>query len=149
MEDLKLNQPESFNLLKTEVKDWNFLYYVMSNIVLNLIYTDPEIMKMYGKLVPNSQLREKFLGIVLNEYFKTVELMEEIFDSKLVAIKPQLMESFQYRKNGLIVLHLEQINLLQKWRDLSSEQNSEIGETILMKLLLTVNAIASGLKTTG
>jgi phosphoenolpyruvate carboxylase len=67
----------------------------------------------------------------------------------LVAIKPQLMESFQYRKNGLIVLHLEQINLLQKWRDLSSDLNSEIGETSLMKLLLTVNAIASGLKTTG
>lgn len=149
LEDLKLNQPKSFNLLKTEVKDWNFLYYVMSNVVLNLIYADPEIMKMYGKLVPNSQLREKFLGIVLNEYFKTVELMEEIFDSKLVAIKPQLMESFQYRKNGLIVLHLEQINLLQKWRDLSSDLNSEIGETSLMKLLLTVNAIASGLKTTG
>ena len=83
LEELRSNHPESFALLKTEVKDWNFLYYVMSNVVLNLVYADPDIMKLYTTLVPNAKLGEKFLNTILAEYNKTVQFMEEIFDSKL------------------------------------------------------------------
>ncbi|MBK9500840.1 MAG: phosphoenolpyruvate carboxylase [Leptospiraceae bacterium] len=149
LEELKTKNPESFALLKTEVKDWNFLYYVMSNVVLNLVYADPDIMKLYTTLVPNAKLGEKFLNTILAEYNKTVQFMEEIFDSKLGVKKPQLLESFQYRKNGLVLLHNEQVKLLKKWRELLANDNNPEGETVLMNLLLTVNAIASGLKTTG
>lgn len=147
--ELKEKNPENFSLLKTEVKDWNFLYYVMSNVVLNLVYADPEIMKLYTSLVPNVQLGEKFLNIILEEYNKTITMMEEIFDSKLGVKKPQLMESFQYRKKGLHLLHKEQVYLLKKWREMLLVDNTEKAESILMNLLLTVNAVASGLKTTG
>ena len=135
LEELRSNHPESFALLKTEVKDWNFLYYVMSNVVLNLVYADPEIMKLYATLVPNAKLSEKFLNRILNEYNKTIQLMEEIFDSKLGVKKPQLLESFQYRKNGLVLLHNEQVKLLKKWRDLSANENNPEAETVLMNLI--------------
>jgi len=54
----------------------------------------------------------------------------------------------QGRQSRLSQLHQQQINLLHTWRSLPSEQIPE-RERLLTQLLLTVNAIASGLRTTG
>jgi phosphoenolpyruvate carboxylase len=52
------------------------------------------------------------------------------------------------REAGLRTLHTQQIALLRKWRAEQSAGEDQSEETLL-PLLLTVNAIASGLRTTG
>jgi phosphoenolpyruvate carboxylase len=49
----------------------------------------------------------------------------------------------------LIRLHREQIALLRAWRGALREERTRDAERILTALLVTVNAIAGGLKTTG
>jgi phosphoenolpyruvate carboxylase len=50
------------------------------------------------------------------------------------------------RDKGLRTLHRQQIDLLRQWR---AEDDEARSEALLLKVLLTVNAIASGLRTTG
>jgi len=46
-------------------------------------------------------------------------------------------------------LHLYQIQLIQTWRKLKEEGKTKEAEKMLSELLLSVNAIAGGLRTTG
>jgi phosphoenolpyruvate carboxylase len=49
----------------------------------------------------------------------------------------------------LRVLHHQQMGLLKRWRGALASGDAEGAEGILPELLLSVNAIASGLRTTG
>jgi phosphoenolpyruvate carboxylase len=54
-----------------------------------------------------------------------------------------------YRTEALRVLHHQQMGLLKRWRGALASGDAEGAEGILPELLLSVNAIASGLRTTG
>ena len=62
--------------------------------------------------------------------------------------EPRSKKSIELRRNGLRSLHRQQLNLLPKWRGLKAKGDNE-AEKLLVPLLITVNAIASGLRTTG
>jgi phosphoenolpyruvate carboxylase len=49
----------------------------------------------------------------------------------------------------LRTLHRQQIHLLQRWRTAVSTGDTLAANAVLPELLLTINAIASGLRTTG
>jgi phosphoenolpyruvate carboxylase len=53
------------------------------------------------------------------------------------------------RTAGLRILHDQQIRLLTAWRGHHRSGASEVADRLVPELLLTVNAIASGLGTTG
>jgi phosphoenolpyruvate carboxylase len=53
------------------------------------------------------------------------------------------------RVGPLRTLHRQQITLLQQWRSLLKTGDTEGAQARLPELLLTINAIASGLRTTG
>ena len=53
------------------------------------------------------------------------------------------------RSEGLKILHAQQIRLLRRWRSYQRIGEAAQAESLLPQLLLTVNAIASGLGTTG
>jgi phosphoenolpyruvate carboxylase len=53
------------------------------------------------------------------------------------------------RAEALRVLHLQEIHLLQKWRACRAAGDEAAAEKMLPDLLLSINAIASGLRTTG
>jgi phosphoenolpyruvate carboxylase len=44
---------------------------------------------------------------------------------------------------------MQQIALLRQWREYSNSGNSDAADAMLPQLLLSINAIASGLRTTG
>jgi phosphoenolpyruvate carboxylase len=49
----------------------------------------------------------------------------------------------------LRVLHRQQIDLLTEWRSKRAAQDDAGADALLPELLLSINAIASGLRTTG
>lgn len=46
------------------------------------------------------------------------------------------------------IIHNKQINLLKKWRQLSSEEQQQEGK-LQIELMLSINAIASAMRNTG
>jgi phosphoenolpyruvate carboxylase len=60
-----------------------------------------------------------------------------------------LLKAIAIRRDALIRLHREQIALLRDWRRALADERAGEAERILQSLLVTVNAIAGGLKTTG
>jgi phosphoenolpyruvate carboxylase len=53
------------------------------------------------------------------------------------------------RQKGLGQLHRLQIDLLKSWRAAKASGDEELADSLLPELLLTVNAISGGLRTTG
>ena len=62
--------------------------------------------------------------------------------------RPRLAKTLALRAHGLTALHRQQISLLKRWRTLRAASDPA-ADALLPPLLLSVNAIASGLRTTG
>jgi len=78
------------------------------------------------------------------EYERTRTMLEQIYSGPLAERRSTIQQSLDLRQQGLKTLHDQQIDLLKEWRRRSTEDDA-----VLRKLLLTVNAIASGLGATG
>ena len=75
-------------------------------------------------------------------------MLEVLYAGPLEERQAKIQKSIELRRNGLRSLHRQQLDLLPKWRGLKTEGEDE-AEKLLVPLLITVNAIASGLRTTG
>jgi phosphoenolpyruvate carboxylase len=79
----------------------------------------------------------------------TASMLERIYVGTLAERRPNIHLSLQMRKDPLRVLHRQQIALLREWRPPREQGDSAGAAMLLPPLLLTVNAIASGLGVTG
>lgn len=148
MEALKNDSPELFARLLDRGAKFPFLRYVLTNAETSIASADVELMESYAALVPDSTLRDKFLGIITSEYTRTQRMIDEIFHAPRKDRRPRMMRTLHLRDAGLRRLHRHQISLLKEWRALREENNSR-ADQILPTMLLSINAIASGLRTTG
>ena len=105
-------------------------------------------MNKYANLVTSPIVRDNIFGQVTAEYHRTCEIMERMFGGELAAQRPHLASTLALRTPALAMLHSQQIRLFRTSRE---KRHSEAGETepVLTRLLLTINAIAGGLRTTG
>jgi phosphoenolpyruvate carboxylase len=99
--------------------------------------------------VEDAAVRERVMGMIAVEYARTRRMLEVIFDGPLPERRPRIHRMLAVREEGLRVLHRQQLALLREWRALRREDDPSAGERVLPQLLLTVNAIAGGLRTTG
>lgn len=149
LSDIQIHQPDVFQFLKKQIVSWPFFRYLMMNVETNIYNADKEIMQFYGHLVDDDQVRDKYLTQIVNEYDRTKEMLSLLFESKVEDRRPRMFRTLAFRSSGLKSLHLMQINLLKQWRQNLQDQNSGSAEKLLIELLLSINAIASGLRTTG
>ncbi|RYD31615.1 MAG: phosphoenolpyruvate carboxylase [Verrucomicrobiaceae bacterium] len=126
-----------------------FMSYVLTNVETNLASANLELMAAYGGLVENVELRDKFLGRIFDEFEKTRTLLAELFDGEMKDRRPRMAKTLEIREAPLKVLHQQQIDLLREWRGHINAENTDAADALLPKLLLSINAIASGLRTTG
>ena len=85
--------------------------------------------------------------MILDEYERTRGVLNELLGGDRERHRPRMLKAIAIRHRALACLHREQIRLLSEWRQ--SRAVGESREGILQSLLVTVNAIAGGLKTTG
>lgn len=137
--------PALFQSVREQNFTWSPLHYIISNAATSIATADPEIMRAYADLVVDNATRERMMGLIAAEYQRTRQMLEKIYGGPLSERRPNVNQLLVLRQSGLRVLHQQQIDLLRQWRSGSSEEK----ETILPELLLTVNAIAGGLRTTG
>ena len=140
---------QAWDSLAKAAREWPFLSYLLHNVEFGVVAADTGIMSEYAALVENGALRARILGLILEEYERTRNVLEELFGGDRQLQRPRLRQAVEIRRHALIRLHREQIALLRAWREAVKDERTEDAEHILPFLLVTVNAIAGGLKTTG
>jgi phosphoenolpyruvate carboxylase len=145
LEWLRNAHPSTFETVKEQNFVWSPLHYILSNAATSLATADPEIMRAYAELVQDSGLRTRIMDQIEAEYDRTRQMLEHIYSGPLAEKRPSVQQALDLRQQGLKTLHRQQIELLRQWRKHSNDGEDDV----LPKLLLTVNAIASGLGATG
>ena len=143
LEELQSADPEQYADLLSHMFDWPPLHYVISNAATSIASSDPDIMAAYAGLVDDATLRDAFLGPIMEERDRTVGMLEEIYGGPLRVRRPNAYRALELRAPALRPLHQRQIELLRRWRG-----DPEDGD-LLADLLVSVNAIAGGLGSTG
>ena len=86
--------------------------------------------------------------MIETEYQRTKKYIEILFAEPLETQRLNVNKFITLRKEGLDMLHHQQIKLLKQWREMQNGTQEE-SDTLLLELFLTVNAISGGLRTTG
>ncbi len=149
LEKLRSEDTAAFEELRTQLRGSAFLRYVLTNIESSLVSANEDLMTLYASLVPDALVREIFLGTILAEFKRTRELLEDLFQGTFATRRPRLAYTLEIREAPLHVLHQQQVTLLSEWRALLNANQNEAAEAMLPDLLISINALASGLRTTG
>lgn len=137
--------PSDFEHLQQSLKKSPFLYYVLNNVETNIASADEDMIKLYAGLATSPGVREAILPLILGEFETTRSIMATVFGGELSTRRPRMLKTLDLRSAGLRSLHIQQVDLLARWRSAEPEAR----EKLLPKVLLSINAIASGLRTTG
>jgi phosphoenolpyruvate carboxylase len=148
LEALEKEQPELFKTLQSELRQYSFLYYVLSNVETNIASSDLPIMKDYAELVTDPEIRKRVFGMISAEFERTREQLRKVFGGSLEERRPRMGKTLLLRARALALLHEQQIATIREWRK-AREEDPAKAEALLPRVLLSINAIASGLRTTG
>lgn len=138
-----------FSRLSDGLRDWPFLHYVLTNIEASLASTDVDLMHRYSELVEETPIRGRIFGTILHEWEMTREMLERVRGRAMAERRPRMLKTLLLRADALRILHWQQIDLLRRWRALGNAGDHTAADEMLPALMLSINAIASGLRTTG
>jgi len=147
--ELKKTSEKEFVALKQALSESTFLAYVMTNVETNLASANLELMQSYSELVTDENIRKDFTKRITDEFKLTRQLLTELFDGSMEERRPRMAKTLGIREAPLKILHHQQIELLKEWRGHMDSDQKTAADALLPKLLLSINAIASGLRTTG
>ncbi|RAI42599.1 phosphoenolpyruvate carboxylase [Rhodoplanes roseus] len=142
LEWLQRERPDGFEKIREVLPRWRFLGYVLHNVEASLLMANPLVMKLYASLVDDADLRDRMMATILAEQERTRTAVAALFPAAAEERRPRFLRTIEMRARGLTWLHHEQVALLRRYRKAPDEPT-------LDALLLTVNAIAMGQKTTG
>ncbi|MBT8044822.1 MAG: phosphoenolpyruvate carboxylase, partial [Verrucomicrobiae bacterium] len=149
LKKLKEDDLDGFQALSNMVENEPFLRYLLTNVETNLASADIELMGSYASLVDDEEIRQRFHTRIVEEFELTEQMIDEVFGSTFSERRPRMLRTLKMRESSLQLLHQQQVGLLAEWRQaLKNDDDSKLDD-ILNALQYTVNAIASGLRTTG
>ena len=146
---LMTEDPEGWSLVEGNMKKDPFLRYVMTNIESSLVSVNLDWIREYSSLVPDVAVRDRFLAQILAELALTQEMVNHLFKRPFAERRPRLAFTLALREEPLHVLHRQQIELLKVWRAKVADGDAVGAEGMIPDLLVSINALASGLRTTG
>lgn len=149
LQKLKSENEGDFKELAEMVHSSSFLRYLLTNVETNLASADLKIMDNYASLVQDEEIRERFQSRIVEEFKLTEQMIDEVFGSPFAERRPRMLRTLQTREFSLYLLHQQQVDLLSEWRSAQSTEDEDHHADLLNSLQFSVNAIASGLRTTG
>lgn len=149
LEQLEHDDPAAFVAIAEQHLRWAPLHYILSNAATSIMTADPEIMGLYADLVEDEAIRGEMLNRIHDEYARTRRMLETLYGGPLEQQRPRPAQLLARRQDGLRRLHARQVDLLRAWRMQIHQGERTDADRTLTSLLLTVNAIAAGLRTTG
>ena len=149
LEALEKENPDGFKVLAERIHRWPFLRYVLYNIENSLASADLDLMRDYAALVTDTDIRDRYYERIAAEYRRTEGMLERLFGGSREERRPRMMKTLKMREAPLYRLHQTQIAILREWRGHLAAGDEQAAEDMLPTILLSINAIASGLRTTG
>ncbi|MDK2972946.1 MAG: phosphoenolpyruvate carboxylase [Candidatus Sumerlaeota bacterium] len=150
LEQLNTGDPTAFRTLSDPANPYyDFLRHLLFNVETSLASADLEIMRLYGSLVEDAALRERYLLLIGEEFARTRRMLDAFFRASQEERRPRMLRTIGLRDSGLRRLHELQVGLLREWRGHVAAGRDKEADAMLPTVLLSVNAIASGLRTTG
>ena len=144
LDALEAQGGDAYANFRDSIQSTSFLRYVIYNVESSLASSDEDWMRTYAGLVQEKEIRERLLTQILDERERTKKHLDKLFKRPLTERRPRFFETIKKREIPLTHLHRRQIELLRQTRSME-RPDQETTE----KLLRVVNAIASGLRTTG
>ncbi len=143
--------PEAIEELREMYAEWPYFRSVIDNAQISLEKTEMYIADQYGVLVEDKVIRDNIMQQIHSEYKRSIEkLIEVSLDKKLLDSKPILKNSIRLRNPYIDPLHYIQIRFLKEIRQKEFlSQNESVRIKMYETLLLTMNGIAAGMKSTG
>ncbi len=126
-----------------------FLRYVMKNVESAVASTALDIVAQYATMVTDERVRTSIFEKVAEEHRRTVTMIDAIYGEPLERRRPRMWRTLQLRDEGLRALHSFQIQVLREWRARKAAGDAAGEAAILPSVLLSLNAVANGLRTTG
>ena len=148
LDDLQKHFPADFERFVQLVQTWPFLKYRLIQIESNLLKADRAIMEAFAALVPDPATGKELLDLILSDYQTCFLAIERLMGASVEDRRSSKLLGKEMRSNALKTLHEIQIDYLKKWRSIK-ETDSEQANHYLLQLLLLVNALSGGLKSTG
>jgi phosphoenolpyruvate carboxylase len=139
----------AFRTMRDRLRSSPFLYYVLTNVESSIASTDLDLMRAYAGLVEDEEIRTRLFNVIWEEWTRTRAMLHELRGQPTARRRPRMLKTLQLRAEALHLLHVDQIRLLSRWRALRKEGREPEAEAMLPELFLSINAIASGLRTTG
>ena len=136
-----------FGQIQQNISQFSLLNYVLNNVETTVASASPEIMGWYADLVEDSKLKQKFMKKILQEYQLTKSMLAKVFGVDVQQRRPHVTRSIELREPSLRLLHQLQIDQIKRWRTLNSK--GEESRELIDSMLITINAIAGGLRNTG
>ncbi len=132
--------------LQEMYEHWPFFKSLIHNVQMSLAKTDLHTAELYAGLVKDASLRKLIHGEVTAEYERAVSRVLHISSQKqLLDFHRVLKDSIRSRNPYVDPLNYIQIRFLEELKNTSDKKREVIDEI----LLLTVNGIAFGMKSTG
>ncbi|MGC8465571.1 MAG: phosphoenolpyruvate carboxylase [Acidimicrobiales bacterium] len=129
-------------------RGWPFFANFIANVEMTLAKTDMTVAMRYVEALVPAELRSPLL-LIQEEFRRTVaEVLWLTGSETLLAGNPVLSQTLAVRDDHLLPLQLMQIQLLARVRA-HRRRGDEPAEDLMRALLLTTNAIATGLRNTG
>jgi len=149
LQHLADHHDSAFRSMRDRLRSSPFLYYVLTNVESSIASTDLDLMRAYADLVEDEELRNRLFNMIWEEWTRTRAMLHELRGQPTAQRRPRMLKTLQLRAEALRLLHVDQIKLLQRWRLARKEGREADAEAMLPELFLSINAIASGLRTTG
>lgn len=150
LESYILENPSGLDDLKEMYRQWPFFNSLIHNVQVSLAKTDLYIAELYSDIVEDEELRMKIHNAMVEEHERATQAVLLISEQKeLLDYHKILKESIRLRNPYVDPLNYLQLRFLKEKKDLSPDASDARRSAIDEILLLTVNGIASGMKSTG
>ena len=137
--------------LRAMYLQWPFFNSMIHNVQASLAKTDLYIAQLYSDIIEDDVLRDKIHTAITQEYDRAMGVVLEITQQKeLLDYHKVLQESIKLRNPYVDPLNYIQVRFLKEKKNLSASATADAKRLQIDEiLLLTVNGIASGMKSTG
>jgi phosphoenolpyruvate carboxylase len=144
----KVQGSGTLDLLQEMFATSRFFRLVIDEAEKTLCLADMEIATTYASLVPDVEARERILGMIRQEYARTVQHVLAITgETELARRFPAFRRRFDHVRPLIDRTNRWQVEYLAEFR--AAPEASEKREEVLAPLLMSMNCIAGGLGWTG
>jgi phosphoenolpyruvate carboxylase len=140
---------EKQKLLLALGKSSSFLRFVLTNAETNICSASASLMQMYASLCPDDEGVSHVYSLIKEEFDLTHRSLSKVLGGDSADRRPRFTKTLQIRADGLRALHVQQVGLLRTWRQAMAAGATADADRLFADVMLSINAIASGLRTTG